>query len=307
MAGSWQIVIPPMATSPIQGAFTALVTPFKQDLSIDWDAFDKLVQRQLDGKVSGVVPCGTTGECPTLSFAEQEEVVKRTVKLVAGRAFVLAGAGSNATDEVVDLAKAAAKAGADGIMTVMPYYNKPSQEGLFRHIRSVANAVDIPVVLYNIPGRTAVDLAVETAMRALDACKNVVAIKDASGNVLYCQDMLSRAGERVTIMCGDDSLTVPMMSVGAKGVISVASNVYPAEVQAVTELMLAGEYKKAIAKHAALYPIHRALFVEPNPQPVKGLSSAKDWMLNVLREPLIECSDETIKKLTALAATFEGK
>jgi 4-hydroxy-tetrahydrodipicolinate synthase len=296
-----------MATSPIQGAFTALVTPFKQDLSIDWDAFDKLVQRQLDGKVSGVVPCGTTGECPTLSFAEQEEVVKRTVKLVAGRAFVLAGAGSNATDEVVELAKAAAKAGADGIMTVMPYYNKPSQEGLFRHIRSVANAVDIPVVLYNIPGRTAVDLAVETAMRALDACKNVVAIKDASGNVLYCQDMLSRAGERVTIMCGDDSLTVPMMSVGAKGVISVASNVYPAEVQAVTELMLAGEYKKAIAKHAALYPIHRALFVEPNPQPVKGLSSAKGWMLNVLREPLIECSDVTIKKLTALAATFEGK
>jgi 4-hydroxy-tetrahydrodipicolinate synthase len=296
-----------MATLPIQGAFTALVTPFKQDLSIDWDAFDKLVQRQLDAKISGVVPCGTTGECPTLSFAEQEEVVKRTVKLVNGRAFVLAGAGSNATDEVVDLAKAAEKAGADGIMTVMPYYNKPSQEGLFRHIRSVAGAVSVPVLLYNIPGRTAVDLAVDTAMRALDACKNVTAIKDASGNVLYCQDLLARAGDRVTVMCGDDSLTVPMMSVGAKGVISVASNVYPAEVQEVTELMLAGEYKKAIAKHAALYPIHRALFVEPNPQPVKGLSSAKGWMLNVLREPLIECGEDTIKKLMALATAFEGK
>jgi 4-hydroxy-tetrahydrodipicolinate synthase len=296
-----------MATLPIQGAFTALVTPFKQDLSIDWDAFDKLVQRQLDAKISGVVPCGTTGECPTLSFAEQEEVVKRTVKLVNGRAFVLAGAGSNATDEVVELAKAAEKAGADGIMTVMPYYNKPSQEGLFRHIRSVAGAVSVPVLLYNIPGRTAVDLAVDTAMRALDACKNVTAIKDASGNVLYCQDLLARAGDRVTVMCGDDSLTVPMMSVGAKGVISVASNVYPAQVQEVTELMLAGEYKKAIAKHAALYPIHRALFVEPNPQPVKGLSSAKGWMLNVLREPLIECGEDTIKKLTALAAAYEGK
>jgi 4-hydroxy-tetrahydrodipicolinate synthase len=296
-----------MATLPIQGAFTALVTPFKQDLSIDWDAFDKLVQRQLDAKISGVVPCGTTGECPTLSFAEQEEVVKRTVKLVNGRAFVLAGAGSNATDEVVDLAKAAEKAGADGIMTVMPYYNKPSQEGLFRHIRSVAGAVSVPVLLYNIPGRTAVDLAVDTAMRALDACKNVTAVKDASGNVLYCQDLLARAGDRVTVMCGDDSLTVPMMSVGAKGVISVASNVYPAEVQEVTELMLAGEYKKAIAKHAALYPIHRALFVEPNPQPVKGLSSAKGWMLNVLREPLIECGEDTIKKIVALAAAFEGK
>lgn len=296
-----------MATLPIQGAFTALVTPFKQDLSIDWDAFDKLVQRQLDGKVNGVVPCGTTGECPTLSFAEQEEVVKRTVKLVAGRAFVLAGAGSNATDEVVDLAKAAAKAGADGIMTVMPYYNKPSQEGLFRHIRSVANAVDIPVVLYNIPGRTAVDLLVDTAMRALDACKNVVALKDASGNVIYCQDLLARAGDRVTVMCGDDALTVPMMSVGAKGVISVASNIYPAEVQEVTDLMLAGEYKQAIAKHGALYPIHRALFTEPNPQPVKGLSSAKGWMQNILREPLIECGAETIKNLTALAAKFEGK
>jgi 4-hydroxy-tetrahydrodipicolinate synthase len=296
-----------MATLPIQGAFTALVTPFKQDLSIDWDAFDKLVQRQLDGKVNGVVPCGTTGECPTLSFAEQEEVVKRTVKLVGGKAFVLAGAGSNATDEVVDLAKAAAKAGADGIMTVMPYYNKPSQEGLFRHIRSVANAVDVPVVLYNIPGRTAVDLHVDTALRALDACKNVVAVKDASGNVLYCQDLLVRAGNRVTVMCGDDSLTVPMMSVGAKGVISVTSNIYPAQVQEVTELMLAGEYKKAIGKHGALYPLHRALFLEPNPQPVKGLSSAKGWMLNVQREPLIECSPELINKLTVLAAQYEGK
>ena len=296
-----------MATLPIQGAFTALVTPFKQDLSIDWDAFDKLVQRQLEGKVSGVVPCGTTGECPTLSFAEQEEVVKRTVKAVAGRAFVLAGAGSNATDEVVDLAKAAARAGADGIMTVMPYYNKPSQEGLFRHIRSVANSVDIPVVLYNIPGRSAVDLSVETTLRALDACKNVVAIKDASGNVMYCQDLLQRAGDRALIMSGDDALTVPMMSVGAKGVISVASNIYPAHVQEVTELMLRGEYKTAIAKHAALYPLHRALFCEPNPQPTKGLSSAKGWMLNVLREPMIECSDETIKKLVALADAFEGK
>jgi 4-hydroxy-tetrahydrodipicolinate synthase len=296
-----------MATLPIQGAFTALVTPFKSDLSIDWDAFDKLVARQLEGKVSGVVPCGTTGECPTLSFAEQEEVVKRTVKAVAGRAFVLAGAGSNATDEVVDLAKAAAKAGANAIMTVMPYYNKPSQEGLFRHIRSVASAVDVPVVLYNVPGRTAVDLSVETTLRALDACKNVVAVKDASGNVMYCQDLLQRAGDRVIVMCGDDALTVPMMAVGAKGVISVTSNVYPAAVQEVTELMLRGEYKAAIAKHAALFPLHRALFSEPSPQPTKGLSSAKGWMQNVLREPMIECSDATIQRLLALAATYEAK
>jgi 4-hydroxy-tetrahydrodipicolinate synthase len=178
---------------------------------------------------------------------------------------------------------------------------------LFRHIRSVANAVDVPIVLYNVPGRTAVDLSVDTTLRALDACKNVVAVKDASGNVMYCQDLLQRAGDRVIVMCGDDALTVPMMSVGAKGVISVASNIYPAEVEQITQLMLRGEYKAAIAKHAALYPIHRALFCEPNPQPTKGLSAAKGWMQNVLREPMIECSDETIKKLVALSAIFEAK
>ena len=295
-----------MATLPIQGALTALVTPFLPDFSIDWAAFDKHVQRQLDAKISGVVPCGTTGECPTLSFAEQEEVVKRTVDLVKGRAFVLAGAGSNATDEVVDLAKAAAKAGADGVMTVMPYYNKPSQEGLFRHIRTVANAVDIPVVLYNVPGRTAVDLCVDTTLRALDACKNVVAIKDASGNVLYCQELLQRAGDRVTVICGDDALTLPMMSVGAKGVISVTSNVYPAEVEEVTQLMLAGNNAAARVKHAALFPLHRALFCEPSPQPTKGILAAKGLMHPTAREPMIEASEATVQKLQAMCAAFEA-
>lgn len=295
-----------MATLPIQGALTALVTPFLPDFRIDWAAFDKHVQRQIDAKISGVVPCGTTGECPTLSFAEQEEVVKRTVQLVKGRAFVLAGAGSNATDEVVDLAKAAAKAGADGVMTVMPYYNKPSQEGLFRHIRSVANAVDVPVVLYNIPGRTAVDLTVDTTLRALDACKNVVAIKDASGNVLYCQELLQRAGDRVTVICGDDALTLPMMSVGAKGVISVTSNLYPAEVEEVTQLILAGNFAAARIKHAALFPFHRALFSEPSPQPTKGILAAKGFMHPTAREPMIEASEATVEKLRALCAAFEA-
>jgi 4-hydroxy-tetrahydrodipicolinate synthase len=191
-------------------------------------------------------------------------------------------------------------------MTVMPYYNKPSQEGLFRHIRSVANAVDVPVVLYNVPGRTAVELSVDTTMRALDACKNVVAIKDASGNVLFCQDLLQRSGDRVTVICGDDAITVPMMSVGAKGVISVTSNIYPAAVQEVTELMLRGEYKAAIGKHAALYPLHRALFSEPSPQPAKGLCSAKGLMHNVLREPMVEASEATIARLVELASAFEA-
>jgi len=295
-----------MATLPIQGAFTALVTPFLPDFSIDWVAFDRLVQRQLDAKISGVVPCGTTGECPTLSFAEQEEVVKRTVNLVKGRAFVLAGAGSNATDEVVELAKAAARAGADGVMTVMPYYNKPSQEGLFRHIRTVANSVDVPVVLYNVPGRTAVDLSVDTTLRALDACKNVVSVKDASGNVVYCQELLQRAGNRAVVMCGDDPLTLPMMSVGASGVISVTSNLYPAEVEEVTQLILAGNFALAREKHAALFPFHRALFTEPSPQPTKGILAAKGLMHPVAREPMIEASPETVKKLVAMCAVYEA-
>jgi 4-hydroxy-tetrahydrodipicolinate synthase len=296
-----------MATLPIQGAFTALVTPFSTDFSIDWAAFDRLLERQIAAKISGVVPCGTTGECPTLSFAEQEEVVKRTVDYVKGRAYVLAGAGSNATDEVVDLAKAAQKAGADAVMTVMPYYNKPSQEGLFRHIRTVANSVDIPIVLYNVPGRTAVDLSVETTLRALDACKNVVAVKDASGNVIYCQELLQRAGDRVIVMCGDDPLTLPMMSVGAKGVISVTSNLYPAEVEEVTQLILAGNFAAAAPKHRALFPFHRALFCEPSPQPTKGILAAKGLIQPTAREPMIEASAETVKKLVALCAAYEGK
>jgi len=218
----------------------------------------------------------------------------------------LAGAGSNATDEVVDLAKAAAKAGADGVMTVMPYYNKPSQEGLFRHIRTVANSVDVPVVLYNVPGRTAVDLSVDTTLRALDACKNVVAVKDASGNVLYCQELLQRAGDRVIVMCGDDPLTLPMMSVGANGVISVTSNLYPAEVEEVAQLILAGNFALARVKHAALFPFHRALFSEPSPQPTKGILAAKGLMQPTAREPMVEASDETVKKLVAMCAAFEG-
>jgi 4-hydroxy-tetrahydrodipicolinate synthase len=281
-----------MASLP-PGAYTALVTPFTPDAtSIDWSAFERLVQGQLDGKVVGVVPCGTTGESPTLTEAEQQELTRRTVELVKGRAKVVAGTGSNSTKKTIDASKAALEAGADAVMLMMPYYNKPSQEGLFRHVAAVANAVRADVMLYNIPGRTSVELAVDTLLRILDACPNVVALKDASGGVLYCQELLQKAGSRILVLSGDDPLTLPLMSVGARGVVSVTSNLYPREVSELVEDALDGRYADAEAKNRRLFPLNRALFSEPSPQPIKAALALKGRMSAALRLPMIEASDE---------------
>jgi 4-hydroxy-tetrahydrodipicolinate synthase len=281
-----------MATIAVRGAYTALVTPFSADGSaIDWAAFDKLVSHQLAGGISGLVPCGTTGETPTLSEAEQLEVIKKTVALAKGKVPIFAGTGSNNTKKTAEASRAALEAGADGVMVVMPYYNKPSQEGLLRHVEYVAKQLSgAPVILYNIPGRTGIELSVETALRILDASPNVVAIKDATGNVMWLQDLLRRSGDRVSVMCGDDALTLPMMAVGAQGVISVTSNVLPREVSEVCTDAAAGRWDEAKKKHLALYHVHRAMFVEPNPQPVKAALALRGMMGATVRLPLVEAS-----------------
>jgi 4-hydroxy-tetrahydrodipicolinate synthase len=280
-----------MAGLDLSGAFTALVTPFTQDGSaIDWDAFDRLVQSQLDGGIRGLVPCGTTGETPTLSDAEQRELIQRCAELARGKLPVMAGTGSNSTKKTIEISRAALEAGADAVMVVMPYYNKPSQEGMFRHVQMVAAAVDAPVVLYNIPGRTGVELSVESTLRILDACQNVVGVKDATGNLNHCQELIRRAGDRVSVMSGDDPLTLPMMAVGVRGVISVTSNVLPRAVAEVCSDVLAGRWDAAKKKHLALLPVHRALFVEPNPQPTKAALALAGRMLDVVRPPLVEAS-----------------
>lgn len=296
-----------MTGSNLRGALTALVTPLSADgSSIEFGALEKLVSNQLEAGIGGLVACGTTGETPTLTPDEQRDVIKTVARLAGGKVPVVAGAGNNDTLDSINIAKTAVEAGADAVMVVMPYYNKPSQEGMVRHVQAIAGAVDVPVVVYNIPGRSVVDLSVESTLRIADTCKNVVAVKDATGKLDYMMDLLARAGDRLTLLSGDDPLTVPMMSVGAQGVISVTSNVLPGPVQKVTELMLAGDLKTALREHLRLLPVHRSMFIEPNPQPVKAALAARGVMNASVRLPLVEASKETREKITAVLAAYEA-
>jgi 4-hydroxy-tetrahydrodipicolinate synthase len=292
----------------LRGVHTALVTPFSADGgSIDFEAFEKLLQQQLDGGVTGLVPCGTTGESATLSDIEQRELIAATARAAGGRAVVVAGTGSNNTKKSIEASRAAVEAGADGVMLVMPYYTKPSQEGLFQHIVHVAKAVSCPIVLYNIPGRSHVELTVDTLLRVLDACPNVLALKDASGNVLFCQELLARAGtERIVVLSGDDPLTLPLMAVGAQGVISVTSNLYPHKVAEVVTDAAAGRWRDAERKNRALFRLHRALFTEPNPAPIKAALSAKGVLNASVRLPLVEASASCRALLAELMSACEA-
>jgi 4-hydroxy-tetrahydrodipicolinate synthase len=297
-----------MATVSIRGAFTALVTPFVSDGSgVDYAAYEAHVKAQIDGGISGLVPCGTTGETPTLSAEEQRQLIERTVKLAAGRVTVLAGTGSNSTQKSIQSSQAALQAGADAVMIVMPYYNKPTQEGLRSHVGLIAEAVDAPIMLYNIPGRSGVELSVETTLRILEQYPNVVAVKDATCNVNYLQDLLARCGDRVTVMSGDDPLTVPMMSVGAKGVVSVTSNLYPTQVADCVGDALAGRWDQARAKHFALLPVHRALFCETSPQPIKAALALQGRMTSAVRPPLVVASESCQNRLRLVMKEYENK
>lgn len=296
-----------MAKLELGGAYTALVTPFTEDGSaVDFDAYEQLVEAQIAGGISGLVPCGTTGETPTLSDSEQREVVKRTVGVAKGRVPVLVGTGSNSTKKSIEASKAAMEAGADAVMIVMPYYNKPSQQGMVRHVEMIAKAVNAPIVLYNIPGRTGVELSVASLLRILDSSQNVVGVKDATGNVQSCQKLLAKAGDRVAVMSGDDPLTLPMMSVGARGVISVTSNVYPKQVSAVVADAAAGRWDDARRKHFALLPVHAAMFVEPNPQPVKAALALKGGMRATVRAPMVDASEECRKAVAEAMKEYEA-
>lgn len=296
-----------MPALALRGCFTALVTPFVADGSaVDWDAHDRLIESQIAGGVSGLVPCGTTAEAPTLSDSEQREIVQRTVRLARGRAAVVAGTGSNSTKKTIEASRAAFEAGADAVMIVMPYYSKPSQDGLLRHIELVSEAVKGPIVLYNVPGRTAVDLRPETLERAVARFPNVVGLKDASNNVLYCQS-IAHLGARFTTICGDDALTVPLMSVGATGVISVTANLYPREVSDVVSLMLAGNWTAARDAHLKLVPVHAAMFTEPSPSPIKAALAARGRMNDTVRAPLVEMSDDGKRHLLAVLDAYEGR
>jgi 4-hydroxy-tetrahydrodipicolinate synthase len=259
-----------MPAFTLRGTFTALVTPFAEaDGSIDFPAYERLLEAQIAGKIDGLVPCGTTGESPTLSEQEKFDLIQRTARVAAGRALVMPGIGANDTRKAVTQAQAAVEAGADAVMLVMPPYSRPSQSGLSDYVEQVANAAKCPLVVYNIPGRTAVSLEVDTLIEVAARCPNVVGLKDASGNVLYCQSLLARVGSRLSVLSGDDTLTLPMMAVGAQGVISVTSNVLPAAVGKIVQAALAGRFDQARAEHLRLLQVHEVMFCAPSPGPIK--------------------------------------
>ena len=270
-----------------KGTYTAIVTPFK-DGKLDEPSLERLIKSQVKGGVDGIVPVGTTGESPTLSFEEHIHVIARSVQLAKGRVKVMAGTGGNSTDEAVYLTKAAEEAGADGSLQVAPYYNKPSQEGLYQHFRAIAKTTKLPIVLYSIPGRCGIEIAIETVVRLAKDCKNVVGIKEAGGQPDRVSQLRAALGPDFTILSGDDSLTLPFMAVGADGVVSVASNVVPKEISQMVRLFAEGKARAALKIHAKLFPLFRTLFIETNPVPVKAALVMRGIMDEEYRLPLVK-------------------
>jgi 4-hydroxy-tetrahydrodipicolinate synthase len=269
-----------------KGTYTAIVTPFKSG-KVDEPALARVIQTQIKGAVEGIVPVGTTGESPTLSFEEHIRVIELSVELAKKRIKVIAGTGGNSTDEAVYLTKAAERAGADASLQVAPYYNKPTQEGLFQHFKVIANATRLPIILYSIPGRCGIEIAIETVQRLAAACKNIVGIKEAGGVPDRVSQLRQALGPKFIILSGDDSLTLPFMSVGADGVISVASNVIPKEVAHMVRLFASGDAKGALKIHTRFFPLFRNLFLETNPVPVKAALAMKGLLQEEYRLPLV--------------------
>jgi 4-hydroxy-tetrahydrodipicolinate synthase len=288
-----------------RGTFTALVTPFR-DGAIDAPAFERLIEDQIAAGIDGIVAIGTTGETPTLSHDEREEVIRRAVQIARGRCQVLAGTGSYSTSDAIAATRAAEKMGVDGVLVVAPYYNKPSQEGLFRHFHAIAGATRLPIMLYNIPARCGVDISAATVERLAGACGNIVSIKEASGSVDRVAELRARLPNEFTILSGDDGLTVPFMSLGAVGVVSVASNLLPAEVRALVGAFAAGDVADARRRHLRLAPLFKDLFIEPNPVPVKTALAWRGAMSNEVRLPLCEMSAQNEARLRRTLDAFDG-
>ncbi len=283
------------------GTYTALVTPFRNG-KVDEPALERIVKGQIKAGVDGIVPVGTTGESPTLSYDEHIHAVGLAVKLAAGRIKVLAGTGGNSTDEAIYLTKAAEHIGADGSLQVAPYYNKPPQEGLFQHFRTVAKSTKLPLVLYNIPSRCGVEIGVETILRLAQECKNVVGIKEAGGTPDRVSQLRAALGRRFIILSGDDSLTLPFMAVGAQGVVSVASNVIPREIVQMVRAFATGQLAAALKLHAKYYPLFKDLFIETNPIPVKAALALLGQIEEEYRLPLVPMS---AKNRALLEATLK--
>ncbi len=284
-----------------KGAFVALVTPFR-DGKVDEKKYRQLIEFQIEKGIDGIVPCGCTGEAATLNAAEQKRLIKVAVETVDGRVPVVAGTGSNCTREAVDLTSSAAKAGCDGALVITPYYNKPTPEGQYRHYREIAASADIPIMLYNVPSRTGISLSPATVAR-LSRIDNITSIKEASGSVQQVTDILSLCD--ITVLSGDDSNTLPFMSVGAKGVVSVAANIIPEKIHALTQFYLAGNHEKSRRMHYEIAELCAAMFIETNPIPVKTALSLMKMVDEEWRMPLCEMRKDNRDKLKAILGKYK--
>jgi len=280
-----------------KGAIVAQVTPFKGE-DIDWEAFDALIERQIDAGIDGIVPCGTTGEAATMAPEEREQVIERTVRIVSGRIPVIAGAGTNDTSDVLRFVRFAQGAGADGVLVVTPYYNKPTQQGMYEHYKKVIEASEVPVVLYNVPSRTGINLLPETVAR-LAEFDRVVGIKEASGSVDQASEIVRLCGDRIGLLSGDDSLTLPLLAIGAVGVISAVANLVPADIKALCHAWESSDPVEARRLHYRLLPIFKTLFIETNPIPVKTALGIKGLIDPEFRLPLVPMSSENAAILRA--------
>jgi 4-hydroxy-tetrahydrodipicolinate synthase len=284
------------------GAIVAIVTPFKKG-KVDENSLRELIEFQIKNGTDGIVPCGTTGESSTLSHEEHDRVIEITIDAVNKRVPVIAGTGSNSTDEALRLTRHAYEAGADGALMVCPYYNRPTQEGLYQHFKIIAETIPIPIVPYNIPSRTGVNLLPETVAR-LAKISNIVGIKEASGSLKQMQDVITLCGEKFDVLSGDDFFTFPLLSIGGRGVISVVSNIVPADMAAMVDAFVAGDIKKAEKLHHKLVPLIDALFIETNPVPVKAALSMMGKISYDVRLPMYKMSDGNYEKLKAVMKNY---
>jgi 4-hydroxy-tetrahydrodipicolinate synthase len=286
-----------------KGSIVAIVTPFKKG-KVDERALGDLIEWHIAQGTNAIVPCGTTGESATLDYKEHFRVIDFTVKAVNKRVPVIAGTGANSTDETIEITKHAKKSGANAALLVSPYYNKPTQEGLYRHYKAVAKAVNIPIVLYNVPGRTAVNILPSTVAR-LAEIKNIVAIKEATGDMKQVSEVIRLCGDRITVISGDDFTTLPLLALGGKGVISVSANVAPKDVSMMCSLWMEGQHDRARTIHYKLEPLNAAMFIETNPIPVKTALAMMGKIQEEFRLPLCEMAPANKEKLKKVLADLK--
>ena len=281
-----------------EGSYVALITPFKENGEVDEDKIRELVNYHIENGTAGIVPCGTTGEAPTLTFSEHEKVIKIVVEEVKGRIKVIAGAGSNNTDRAIELTKYAKKLGADAALSTCPYYNKPTQRGLYEHYRKIAEEAKFPIMLYNVPGRTGTNIEAETVAR-LAEIPEIVAIKEATGSLEQMIKIQDLCGDKIEILSGEDHLILPMLSIGAKGVVSVVAHIMPREMSELISSFLNREFEKAYNLHTKLYEVSRNMFIEGNPVTVKAAMNILGQIDNdLVRLPLVSAEQKTKDKLT---------